>query len=62
MNVPIKLGKRKLSKVNYSHIISVPKVWVENTGLQDNDLVELTWQQEDGSLVVKPAKKEETFQ
>lgn len=46
------LGKRKICAVNYSRIISLPKIWLENSRLKPDDFVELTMQ-EDGSLLIE---------
>ena len=54
----IKLGQRKLYKVNYSHTVTLPKIWVDNAGLKENDFVEFTML-EDGSLLVQAVKTDE---
>jgi len=37
----VDLGTRKICKVNYSFTISLPKVWLDNAGLKENELVSL---------------------
>jgi len=37
----VDLGTRNICKVNYSFTISLPKVWLDNAGLKENELVSL---------------------
>ena len=53
----IDLGKRKICRVNYSLTISLPKVWAENAGIKENDIVHLSMTK-DRSLVIKPTEDE----
>lgn len=51
----IKLGIRKICKVNCSRTISLPKVWLDTVGLDVGDHVEIEMT-DDGSLMLKPIK------
>jgi len=53
----IKLGKRQICKVNYTRTVSIPKVWLDNVGLDVHDFVDL-FMSENNSLIIKPSKKE----
>jgi len=55
--IKIKLGKRQICKVNYTRTVSLPKVWLENVGLDVHDIVEL-FMSEKKSLIIKPSKEE----
>lgn len=54
-NQPIQLGIRKLSKQNYSWILTIPDVWVKNCGIQQNELV-IFQMDKDNNLIIKPHK------
>jgi len=49
-----KLGKRKIQRLKYSFFVSIPKIWLENRGLQKGSTVELEVDDR-GDLVVRPA-------
>lgn len=42
--------------MNYTRMISLPKVWLNTIGLKEGDYVELEMA-EDGSLILKPQKE-----
>lgn len=50
------LGERKLQGVRRAIILTIPRVWVLNHGLQKQDLVNITVG-DDGSLIIKPVEK-----
>lgn len=52
-----KLGTRKICKVNYSYSISLPKVWLDNAGLKQNELVSL-YMNNKNELVIKPHRND----
>ncbi len=52
----VKFGSRKICRINYTSIVSIPQLWLQNTGLGNGDYVELSMML-DGSLLIKPAKK-----
>lgn len=49
-------GRRRITKVNYTYLISLPKVWLENKKLEVGDELELVMV--DNSLVLKTVEKE----
>lgn len=49
----IELGTRKLSKQNYSWVLTIPDVFVKNSGLQQNELVVFLMDKEN-NLIIKP--------
>jgi hypothetical protein len=49
----VNLGTRKLSKTNYTYVISIPKVWVDNVGIKENELLSL-FMTDKRDLVIKP--------
>ncbi len=51
----VELGTRKLSKQNYSWILTIPDVFVKNSGLQQNELV-VFLMDENNNLIIKPHK------
>lgn len=51
----IELGTRKLSRQNYSWILTIPDVWVKNAGIQQNELVQFLMD-DDNNLIIKPHK------
>ncbi len=53
MTYEIDLGQRKICRVNYSLTITLPKVWAENAGIKENDIVHLSMGK-NRSLVIKP--------
>lgn len=53
----MKFGRKQICKAGgYSRTVSLPKVWLENVGLDVGDDVELAMS-EDGSLLIQPAEK-----
>ncbi len=50
---PIELGTRKLSRQNYSWILTIPDVWVKNSGMQQNEMV-VFLMDEKNNLIIKP--------
>jgi uncharacterized ubiquitin-like protein YukD len=50
-----KLGNRQIRKVNYTRVLSLPKVWLDTVGLKDGDIVDIEMA-EDGSLILRPQK------
>ena len=52
---PIELGTRKLSRQNYSWILTIPDVWVKNSGMQQNEMV-VFLMDENNNLIIKPHK------
>lgn len=53
----IQLGPKKICKTGaYTCTISIPKVWMKNTGSVAGDIVDIEMAQ-DGSLIIRPAKK-----
>ena len=58
MAYEIDLGQRKICRVNYSLTISLPKVWAENAGIKENDIVHLSMSK-NRSLVIKPIREDE---
>ena len=36
----LKLKERKVIKINYSHLITLPKIWIENCGLKKGDKID----------------------
>jgi len=51
----IELGTRKLSKQNYSWILTIPDVWVKNSGIKQNELV-VFLMDDKNNLIIKPRK------
>lgn len=51
----IELGTRKLSKQNYSWILTIPDVWVKNSGIEQNELV-VFLMDDKNNLIIKPHK------
>jgi len=51
----IELGTRKLSRQNYSWILTIPDVWVKNSGMQQNEIVQFLMDK-DNNLIIKPQK------
>ena len=49
----IELGTRKINKVNYTYAISIPKVWIENAQVKENDLLHL-WMDDKKRLIIEP--------
>ncbi len=49
----VKLGKRKICMVDYSRTLTLPKVWLANSGVDVNDYVELLMMP-DRSLLIRP--------
>lgn len=49
----IELGTRKLSRQNYSWILTIPDVWVKNSGMQQNEMV-VFLMDENNNLIIKP--------
>ena len=49
----VNLGTRKLSKTNYTYIISIPKIWVDNVCVKENELLSL-FMTDKKDLVIKP--------
>ena len=52
-----KLGPRKICKVNYSYTISLPKIWLDNAGLKENELVSL-YMNNKNDLILKPHRND----
>ena len=48
--------QRKLLKYGYTTMLSVPKYWIEQQGLQPKDTVEMTIT-DNGCLLIKPYKE-----
>ncbi|RLI82577.1 hypothetical protein DRP04_03715 [Archaeoglobales archaeon] len=51
----IVVGSRKLQKGNRSVLVTVPKVWLENTGLKPGDSIEAEITEE--GLLLRPKKE-----
>ena len=51
-DMDINAGVRRIRKVNYTHMISLPRVWLESVGARAGDRVQLEIS-EDGCLVVR---------
>jgi len=51
-------GNRVLRKVNYTYIVTVPKVWIDSVGAKTGDLVS-TEINEDGTFVLRFVKRGE---
>lgn len=51
----IELAIRKLSKQNYSWILTIPDIWVKNCGIETNELV-VFLMDEHNNLIIKPHK------
>jgi len=52
----IELGTRKLSRQNYSWILTIPDVWVKNSGMQQNEIVQFLMDK-DNNLIIKPHRR-----
>lgn len=52
----IDLGTRKLSKQNYSWILTIPNVWVQNSAIQENELV-VFLMDDQNNLIIKPHRR-----
>lgn len=51
----IEVGTRKLSKQNYSWVLTIPDVWVKNSRMQQNELV-VFLMDEKNNLIIKPQR------
>ena len=51
----IKLGTRKICKVNYSYSISLPKTWLDNASIKENEFVTLRMNDKK-ELIIKPCR------
>lgn len=51
----IKLVDRKIRAMNYTRMITLPKIWLSSTGLDVGDIVSIEII-EDGSLLLRPKK------
>jgi len=51
----IKLIDRKIRAMNYTRMITLPKIWLNFTGLEVGDIVSMEIN-DDGSLVLRPKK------
>ena len=49
----IELGNRKINKINYTYPISIPKVWVDNAQVKENDQLHL-WMDDKKRLIIEP--------
>ena len=49
----IELGNRKINKINYTYTISIPKVWVDNAQVKENDQLHL-WMDDKKRLIIEP--------
>lgn len=49
----VSLGTRKVCKINYSFSISLPKTWIENANLNENDRVSLSMNSKK-ELIIRP--------
>lgn len=54
-SVPRDLGERKISKMNFSYIVTLPKKFVQNSNGQVTTVVKLIML-EDGSLKIIPVR------
>jgi len=52
----IKIGTRKARTTNKTMVVSLPRVWIVNYGINAGDLLDISML-EDGSLVVKKEVK-----
>ena len=53
----IKLGTRAIRKMNYTRMVSLPKVWLENVELEVRDLIEMEMN-EKGELILRKVVNE----
>ena len=53
----IGLGRRKVSRANYTFTVSLPVLWIHKVGLKVGDYVEMFWEP-DGALTVRPVRGE----
>ncbi len=51
----IDVGTRKLSKQNYSWVLTIPDVWVKNSGIKQNEAV-VFLMDDKNNLIIKPHK------
>ena len=49
MKIPFK--PRRVRRINYTRVVSLPKIWLSVNHIEDGDLV-LLEMQEDGSLII----------
>lgn len=52
----VKLGERPIWQVNQSKTLTLPPLWLVNSGLNKGDKVRLEMNIQDKSLVIRPAK------
>jgi antitoxin component of MazEF toxin-antitoxin module len=52
-----KFEPRKIRAMNYTHMVSIPKVWLRSNDLDTGDQVSLEMQ-EDGSLIIRPLRED----
>ncbi len=55
MQKTISFGKRKVTKVNYSRCVSLPKVMLQNMGIDVDDYLEFIIGR-DGTYQIRPMK------
>lgn len=48
----IELGTRKISKQNYSHVVTLPPLWIQNSGIKQNELI-VFLMDENNNLIIK---------
>ena len=53
----LELGERKVSKMNFSYIVTLPKIFIRNTPYGEITLVRITML-EDGCLKLTPIHKQ----
>jgi bifunctional DNA-binding transcriptional regulator/antitoxin component of YhaV-PrlF toxin-antitoxin module len=58
MLMNLNMGPRTIRKVNYTYIISVPKVWLDNVGAKVGDCVQ-TEITEQGDLLIRLKGREQ---
>jgi hypothetical protein len=51
------LGERKVSKMNFSHIVTLPKIFIRNTPYREITVVRMTML-EDGCLKLTPIHRQ----
>jgi len=51
----MKLGCRRIGRINYTRTITLPKVWLKSIDIDVGDFVDIEVD-EDGNLVLKPSR------
>jgi len=52
------LGERKISRMNFSYIVTIPKIFVKNSPFGEIRMVRITML-EDGCLVLSPVREKD---